>query len=310
MGFGHKYHGAPGHGSGERAARRDTRDGSDRQVAETIYGPAIIPCYMPIRRLLRGRVKESTLEDIATEVAAHDGESVESIDVLEADNWLSIPCVVNDRRFVKVISAQNSLVHALLTTGRNLGVFSSGSEGFFEHFGTPVEMAEHELDATEKMRELGVNAPEPLEAFEHEGYGVLVLDYISDFDTLDTVPEGTAEAIAPDVFDVLARMHDAGLVHGDLRAENVLIVDSELYFIDATKVRGDGLDDARAYDIACALAALEPLVGAKTAVDAAAGSYDGPTLVDADSYLDFVSIRPDHDFDTVALKGEVSKIVD
>ena len=41
---------------------------------------------MPIRRLLRGRVEESTLEDIATEVAARGGESVESIDVLEADN--------------------------------------------------------------------------------------------------------------------------------------------------------------------------------------------------------------------------------
>ena len=265
---------------------------------------------MPIRRLLRGRVEDSTLSAIASEVAARDGESVESVDVLEADNWLSIPCVVNDQWFVKIISAQNSLVHALLTTGRNLGVLSSGSEGFFEHFGTPVEMAEHELEATEAMRELGINAPEPLEAFEHEGYGILVLDYIPDFDTLDTVSQGTAETLAPAVFDALARMHDAGLVHGDLRAENVLVVDTEFYFIDATKVRGDGIDDGRAYDIACALAALEPLVGARTAVDAAAGSYDGETLVDADSYLDFISIRPDHDFDTVALKGEVSKIVD
>jgi tRNA A-37 threonylcarbamoyl transferase component Bud32 len=265
---------------------------------------------MPIRRLLRGRVEESTLEDIASEVAARGGESVESIDVLEADNWLSIPCVVNDQWFVKIISAQNSLVHAVLTTGRNLGVLSSGSEGFFEHFGTPVEMAEHELEATRQMRELGINAPEPLEAFEHEGYGILVLDYIPDFETLDSVPEATAEVVADDIFDALARMHEAGLVHGDLRAENVLVVDGDLYFIDATKVRGDGIDDGRAYDIACALAALEPLVGARTAVDAAAESYDSEVLVDADSYLDFVSIRPDHDFDTVALKGEVSKIVD
>ncbi|WP_302080267.1 RIO1 family regulatory kinase/ATPase [Salinibaculum rarum] len=264
---------------------------------------------MPLRRLLRGRVDESTLEAIASDVAAQYGESVESIDVLEADNWLSIPCVVNDQWFVKVISAQNSIVHGLLTTGRNLGVLSSGSEGFFEHFETPVEMAEHELDATSKMRELGINAPEPLRAFEHDGYGVLVLEYVPNFEVLDTVPEATAREIAPAVFDALARMHEAGLVHGDLRAENVLVVDGELYFIDATKVRGDGIREARAYDIACALAALEPLIGPKAAVDAAAESYDGETLVNADSYLDFVSIRPDHDFDTVRLKGEISKIV-
>ncbi len=264
---------------------------------------------MPLRRLLRGRVAESTLEDIAGEVAAQYGESVESIDVLEADNWLSIPCVVNDQWFVKIISAQNSIVHALLTTGRNLGVLSSGSEGFFEHFGTPVEMAEHELDATQQMRELGINAPEPLRAFEHDGYGVLVLEYVPDFELLDTVSEKTVRNIAPDVFDTLAQMHEAGLVHGDLRAENVLVVDGELYFIDATKVRGDGIEEARAYDIACALAALEPLIGARASVDAAAESYDGSILVDADSYLDFVSIRPDHDFDTVGLKGEISKIV-
>lgn len=265
---------------------------------------------MPLRRLLRGRVADSSLEDIASEVADQYGETVESVDVLEANNWLSVPCVVNDQWFVKIISAQNTIVHALLTTGRNLGVFSSGSEGFFEHFGTPVDMAEHELDATRQMRELGVNAPEPLQAFEHDGYGVLVLEYVPNFEVLDTVPEATVREIAPEVFDALAQMHDAGLVHGDLRAENVLVVDGELYFIDATKVRGDCIEDARAYDIACALAALEPLLGAKPTVDAAARSYDGETLVDADSYLDFVSIRPDHDFDTVGLKGEISKIVE
>ena len=280
------------------------------QRVETIYSRGTVAHSMPLRRLLRGRVPESTLDDIASEVAGHYGQPVESVDVLEADNWLSIPCVVNDQWFVKVISAQNSFVHALLTASRNIGVFSSGTEGFFEHFGTPVEMAEHELEATEKLRELDINAPEPLRAFEHDGYGVLVLDYIPDFDVLDTVPAETVEAVAPDIFDALARMHDAGLVHGDLRAENVLVVDGQLYFIDATKVRGEGIEDARAYDIACALAALEPLVGARVAVDAATESYDAETLVDADSYLDFVSIRPDHDFDTVAVKGEISKLLD
>jgi tRNA A-37 threonylcarbamoyl transferase component Bud32 len=105
-------------------------------------------------------------------------------------------------------------------------------------------------------------------------------------------------------------MHEHGLVHGDLRGENVLVVDGDLYFIDATKVREGAIEDARAYDIACALGALEPLVGARTAVLPTIEYYDAETLLAADSYLDFVNIRPDHDFDAAALKGEISKLVD
>jgi len=265
---------------------------------------------MSIRRLLRGNVPEDTIEGVATDVADRYGEPVESVELLEADNWLSTPCVVNEQWFVKILTAQNTLVHGLLTTGRNLGVFSSGTEGFFERFGTPVGMAEHELEATRRMCELGVNAPEPLETFEHDGYGVVVLEYVPEFTALDDLSTETVEAVAPDLFHSLARMHDAGLAHGDLRAENVLVVDGDLYFIDATKVRADAIEEARAYDVSCGLAALEPLVGARVAVEAAAENYDDDTLVSAESYLDFVNVRPDHDFDTVGLKGYISNVVE
>jgi hypothetical protein len=263
-----------------------------------------------IRRFIRGEVSRPQLEAIAEEVASRYGESMESVELLDADNWLSTPCVVNEQWFVKVISAQNSFVHGLLTTGRNLGVFSSGSEGFFEHFGTPVGMAEHELESTRRMREFGVKAPEPLEAFAFDGYGVLVFEYLPNFHSLDDLDPESVESVLPDLFDSLSRMHDHGIVHGDLRGENVLVVDGELYFIDATKVREGAIDDARAYDIACALGALEPLVGARTAVEPATDYYDEETLLAADSYLDFVNIRPDHDFDAAALKGEIAKVVD
>jgi serine/threonine protein kinase len=265
---------------------------------------------MPFRRLLRGEVSGARLERIAAEVASRHGESVETVESLDADNWLSTPCVVNDRWFVKIITGQNSLVHALLTTGRNLGALSSRSGGFFEYFGTPLGMAEHELVATRRMRELGVNAPEPLEAFEHEGYGVLVIEYLPAFEPLDDLDREAAERISPKLFGALATMHDAGLVHGDLRAENVLVVDDEPYFIDATKVREGAIEDARAYDLACALAALEPLVGAQVAVRTAAESHSPEALLDAGTFLDFVNIRPDHDFDAAGVRAEISKRAD
>lgn len=264
---------------------------------------------MSIRRLLRGVVPEEVLESVARETARRHGESLDSVQLLDADNWLSTPAVVNEQFFVKIISVQNTLVHGLLTTGRNLGVFSSGSEGFFERFGTPLGMAEHELEAARQMSDLGVNVPEPLEAFEHEGYGVVVLEYLPAFETLGELDRENVVAVTSDLFDYLSRMHDTGLVHGDLRGENVLIADGELYFIDATKVSETAIDDARAYDIACALAALEPLVGARFAVETAAEYYPEDALLAAESFLDFVNMRPDHDFAAVTVKGEIEKAV-
>lgn len=262
---------------------------------------------MSVRRLLRGSVPDGTLDAVAREVASRYDEPLESVTPVEAENWLSTPCVVNDRHFLKLISEQNSVVHALLTTGRNLGVFSSGRERFFEHFATPLEMAEHELEATRRIREAGVNAPEPREAFEFEGYGVLVLEYIPSFQPLDTLPTAVVREHVPALFDALSRMHEAGVGHGDLRAENVLVADGELYLIDATKLRPDGIAEAEAYDLACALAALEPLIGASDAVAAAAATYPPETLRAAERFLAFVNIRPDHRFDAAALTGELGK---
>jgi tRNA A-37 threonylcarbamoyl transferase component Bud32 len=271
-----------------------------------------------IRQLVRGTVPWESLEAVAREVAdRYDQQSVR-VTFLETDNWLSTPCVVDDRWFVKVISGQNALVHALFTGARNLGAFSSGREGFFEPFDGPVEMAEHELEATRKLRDLGVNAPEPVEAFEVNGLGVLVLEYLPDFKPLDELPTEEVERHTPALFEALATMHENGVAHGDLRGENVLVADGELYFIDATNVADDQISGARAYDLASALAALEPLVGAQTVVELAVESYEpvagkrtraenAAALLDAQDFLGFVQIRPDHAFDAASLTGEIEK---
>ena len=299
---------------------------------------------MELRRFVRGNVGWPRLEAIARELAERYDLEDAHVRFLDADNWLSTPFVLDDRYFVKVISKQNSLVHALFTTGRNLGAFTSGTEGFFEHFGTPYQMAEHELEAARRMREIGLNAPEPVEALEIDGLGVLVLEYLPEFRPLDELDVERERELAPELFRTLHTMHEHGLAHGDLRAENVLILDGDLYLIDATNVRGtvgeeeadhgatgllggnaeavgddeaeepttvgDAGEDARRYDLACGLAALEPLIGAPDAVDAALSAYSLEDLLGALEYLDFVRVRPDHDFDGPALKGEIEKRAD
>ncbi len=263
---------------------------------------------MAVRRFFRGTVDWDRLERLARELARRYDEPQVRVEFLEADNWLSTPFALNDRFFVKVVTRQNSLVHALLTGARNLGAFSSGAEGFFERFSTPLAMAEHEVEATRRMRELGISAPAPVEAFEIDGMGVVVLEYLPDFRPLAALDPEAVQAHAPSLFGALATMHDNGLVHGDLRDENVLEHDGELYFIDATNVRDDGIDRAQPYDVACGLAVLAPRIGASEAVAAGLDHYTASELLAAREFLDFVNLRPDHTFDAASVKGEIEKV--
>lgn len=270
---------------------------------------------MAIREFVRGDIEWAQLEAVGRAIAErYDREGVR-VEFIETDNWLSIPCVVDREYFVKVITQQNSLVHALFTAGRNLGAVSSGRQGFFERAGTPLEMAERELEATRRMREVGIDAPEPVEAFEVEGLGVLVLEYLPEFRPLGDLSRSELGDVADDLFGRLGRLHDHGLVHGDLRAENVLLCEGRIYFIDATTVRegaadtdSRGYEDAEAYDLACALAMLAPRLGARTTVAAALAHYDAQALLRATEFLDFVNLRPDHRFDAAEIKGEVEKV--
>ena len=94
-------------------------------------GVSTSPTYrdVPLCRRPRGGVSDDRLNRVAGEVAAQCDEPLESIGVLDANDWLSTPRVVNDSYLLKIITGQNSAVRALLTTGRNLGVFAPGFRG-------------------------------------------------------------------------------------------------------------------------------------------------------------------------------------
>lgn len=260
---------------------------------------------MDIRRFVRGRIPWSDIERVITEVQRRYDRSTVRVEFLEADNWLSTPCVVDEVYFVKILSPQNSLVHALFTNARNLGALTSGTAGFFERFDSPYEMAVHELEATEILRDIGLNAPRPVEAFEVDEMGVLVLEYLPDFETLDATDTAAVRDWSPVLFESLAKMHDHHLAHGDLRGENVLIHQDSLYFIDATNVSSDGIEQAMAYDLASALAELAPRIGTKQVIDDALTQYTIDDLLAARDFLDIVGLRPDLDFDPGRLKGEI-----
>jgi serine/threonine protein kinase len=270
---------------------------------------------MAIRDLVRGTVSWSQLEAVALELARRRDRDEIRVEFLEADNWLSVPCVVDGELFVKMITRQNAMVQAVFTAGRNLGAVTTGRQGFFQRSSDPVEMAEREFEATRRIREAGINAPAPVDAFKLDGLGVLVLEYLPEFRPIGDLSTDELRAVVDDVFGCLARLHDHGLVHGDLHAQNVLLCGDELYFIDATSIRDDAADTdcpgharAQAHDLACALGMLVPRLGARDTVRAALNHYDCDALVRASEFLDFVNLRFEHRFDAAEVKGEIEKV--
>lgn len=260
---------------------------------------------MDVRRLVRGSLDWELLEAVCMEVARRLDREEVHVTFLETDNWSSIPFVVDDDYFVKIVTPQNALVHALFTGARNLGAITSGSQGFFDRFDNPYEMAAHEMEAIERIRDLGLNAPEPIECFEYGDFGVIIMEYLPSFSTLGDRDLEANQGLVDELFKSLALMHENDVVHGDLRADNVLVEDGDLYFIDATLVRATWREDGMAYDLASAIAIISPQLGPRRAVQLAMRHYSGEQLLAAREFLDFVKLRPDHDFDLVQLRGEL-----
>ncbi|MFW5928881.1 MAG: RIO1 family regulatory kinase/ATPase [Halobacteriota archaeon] len=244
---------------------------------------------MSIRSFLRG---DSSVDVDAVGRAMARRYDLEEVDIepLEGDNWLSVPLVVNDSYFVKVVSPQNTATHSVFTALRNLGARMWGSGPLFESFTSPGEMAEHEMAAARRMRRAGVPAPEPLDVVELDDVALLVFEYIDDFEPLSQVD--LTDELVDLVFENLHRLHDSDLAHGDLSLENVLVVDGSIYFIDATRLSPGERDDAVAYDLACALGALSSRRDADDVVEAARRHYSDDELVSARDYLVVVRLRP------------------
>ena len=83
----------------------------------------------------------------------------------------------------------------------------------------------------EKARRLGVNSPAVLETRDFR----ILMEYIDGpkvKDILNGIPEGDREEVCGLIGSSVAKLHEAGIVHGDLTTSNMLIREGKLYIID------------------------------------------------------------------------------
>lgn len=239
------------------------------------------------RRFVRGDVDKQEVVDGLQE---HYGPEELRIEAIDGDNWLSVPLVVNEEYFVKVITPQNALAHSLFTGTRNLGTRVAGGDPLFRSYDSPGEMAWHEFRSAREMDRAGVPSPTPLEVLPAGRNALLVLEYLPDFEPLST--HNATEDVLADMFRNLRRLHDAGLAHGDMSPDNVLLVDGDVHFIDATRIREGKETDAVAYDLASALGAAAAVTDEETAVRIASRHYEQREFRHALDFLVVARLRP------------------
>ncbi len=86
-----------------------------------------------------------------------------------------------------------------------------------------------EAKLLQKLREIGVNTPKLIEVKE-EDY-TIIMQYV-DGVTLKRYLSPEKIDIMEDVGNVVAKIHKAGIIHGDLTTSNFIVKDSEIYVID------------------------------------------------------------------------------
>jgi TP53 regulating kinase-like protein len=89
----------------------------------------------------------------------------------------------------------------------------------------------NETRLLDKARRLGAEAPAVMETSGSR----IVMEHIGGpkvKDVLDRLPEGKRKEVCGLIGSVAARLHSAGIVHGDLTTSNMLLKEGKLYIID------------------------------------------------------------------------------
>jgi predicted Ser/Thr protein kinase len=177
--------------------------------------------------------------------------------------WMSIPCTIEgiDRKTLlprkylgKIINDRSALKHRYMTALRRLGVLAEGAKLDFIDYLDAKDMVDFERDWMVLLKQKGVCVPEVygVHRLNHDDY-ILVMEFIEG-QPLSKVR--IDDAIVNQVFSTLKTMHETGVFHGDLKLDNLICANGQIYVIDCMKINPDDPLRAHEFDLACAILAL------------------------------------------------------
>lgn len=212
----------------------------------------------------------------------------------------SLPCTVEGvrggekvRLFAKIVGSSDHFTAVISQFLKNMYLEKSGAPAMFDVASSAFGMAKQQHDRLALMVGAGIATSRPLGVFELDRIrAMLILEFVEGkpFSKVELTP-----ALCEAAFDVMWRMHEHGIFHGDIKLDNLVLgTDGTVYILDPGTFRKEAPErEQRGYDIASMLCALSERMPVDDLLDAGVLKYSADDQRAAVPYVDLSRNRPD-----------------
>jgi|GEM_PF-4566440 len=209
--------------------------------------------------------------------------------------------------FVKMITEDSIYLWKLMQFAKNVYLIFSSKELMFEIFSTPLDMAVHEYRRLNMSASINLPTPKVYGINKIDKNGVMIV--MEALENVKNLDKGISDEILNEVFSYLKRMHDADILHGDIKLSNILY-SNRIYFIDSGLFTNYiNIFDAKMYDLACTICALVPIATVDRVIKSALRFYTCEELSSSCEYLPLAQRRPTFEVSNEQI-SEIREIVE
>jgi len=217
---------------------------------------------------------------------------------------LSIPLKITGKNkrgkkisyFGKIMSNSDMLTDRSIQLLKNVYLQIHAQVPLFGIFESTEEMVKEHFEHLQAIHRLGVPTARPYGYYWVKGQSWLL---VTEF--LDAKPISSFRTIEPEVastvFRYLHKMHRRRIFHGDLKPDNIMVDDDNIYILDIGHLRTDVPAHLKqAYDVACLLCCFLAFCPIEDILAVAQKYYHRQSLAAAADYIELIQMRPDIHF--------------
>ncbi len=225
----------------------------------------------------------------------------------EEGNKLSNVYIIDKKYLLKIVTRRHVEYHRLLTVFWNSSLFYTDSNNFFKSFNHPYDMVKHEYKLMNQMIEAEVNTPNPIAYGSYNECGVIILEYISDAVQFGDIDEYINLEMTHKLYEAVSKLHKAGIPHGDLQQDNILVSDNELYIIDSNNIDAKFIE-SQYYDIASVISTVSSVMEPKRSVEIAKQYFSEEDIRESEKFINVVTMQFGHDADGNKIKSAINSM--
>jgi serine/threonine protein kinase len=197
--------------------------------------------------------------------------------------------------FTKVVTEKNLDMLNIIMAMKNIGlkILVGVQNVFYDRFESTYSAVNFEHMCLKSFKKAGIFVPEPEGAYDLSTCSLLVMEFV------EGIPLGDVE-ITPaeiyEVFNVIKKLRENKLVHGDIKLDNFIVgCNDKIFLLDCMKSNGS-LEQALNYDLMSAIYSLTCKYDASSVLNISQKFFSRVEVSDALEFLYLTSARLDSIF--------------